>query len=420
MLPRSFAFVLLVVSIGISSLREAAAQTWVERTQESIGLNKWRRTKPEPRLDSRANERVRIVVLNPEFQAFDEVVHVNFETAADAETTPSNWHASGSSRAEFSGTFAESLSAPADNPIVDRDAFNSELDPTNVLDQELGSAIGFAEIQSTGFEHLISNRYRQNHAPVFEGAYESNGETIEHIIAPREELIELAFSRDIGNAWYRLRDDSAGVIHPQNLLTLAIAGGGALALRGDVDEHVRRQTARHPERWGAATDFFGEIGDVQVQVPVMLGVYYLSLRNQDAELHDFSTTLMSAFTINAVSTVGIKLITDTDRPTDKTNNGHYGFPSYHASSSFAIASVIDEYYGAEFGLPAYFVAGLIGWSRIDSRNHDLSDVLFGSVLGYVIGKSVARHHLTGDSRVQILPWFEPSNGTAGVSVLKKF
>ena len=73
--------------------------------------------------------------------------------------------------------------------------------------------------------------------------------------------------------------------------------------------------------------------------------------------------------------------------------------------------MLDEYYGLQAGLPAYALAGLIGWSRLDERDHDLSDVVFGAALGFVIGKSVARDHLYGDSRVRLLPYVHPTDGT---------
>ena len=55
--------------------------------------------------------------------------------------------------------------------------------------------------------------------------------------------------------------------------------------------------------------------------------------------------------INAVVTVSLKGITNTQRPSTEFENGHYGFPSYHSSSTFTIAAVVDEYYGWPAGLP---------------------------------------------------------------------
>ena len=243
-------------------------------------------------------------------------------------------------------------------------------------------------------------------------------ETLEHIDAEPDDYLtrRLSFREDIGHAWYRLRDDVAGVAQPRNLAVLALAGAGAIAIHQELDGEVRDYTARHPNQWGDGDKFLGEMGEVYVQAPVLAGLYLWSLKSQDEDLHDLSTTMWSAFTINGVSTVLLKVIVNSDRPTNDVNNGHFGFPSYHASSSFAIASVLNEYYGWQVGVPAYVTAGMIGWSRIDARHHDLSDVVFGAALGYVIGTSVARHQLTGDSRVLLLPWTEPQNRAVGMQL----
>jgi len=66
------------------------------------------------------------------------------------------------------------------------------------------------------------------------------------------------------------------------------------------------------------------------------------------------------------------------------------------------------------------LSGLVGWARIDTRDHDLSDVVFGSVMGYVIGKSVAGKAFYGDSRVHILPYVHPTDGSPGLLLDMKF
>jgi membrane-associated phospholipid phosphatase len=119
-------------------------------------------------------------------------------------------------------------------------------------------------------------------------------------------------------------------------------------------------------------------------------------------------------------TVAIKGITNTSRPTNQFEHGRYGFPSYHASSTFSLAAVVDEYYGWQWGVPAYVMAGLVGWSRIDQREHDLSDVLFGAVLGVVVGKTVAACHIERYSNLRVTPYVDPATRTSGVTVDTKF
>jgi hypothetical protein len=81
--------------------------------------------------------------------------------------------------------------------------------------------------------------------------------------------------------------------------------------------------------------------------------------------------------------------------------------------------VVDEYYGWPVGLPCYVLAGLVGWSRIDQREHDLSDIFFGSVLGFVIGKSVAGAHLERYG-YRVYPCVDPVVRGVGFTFSKDF
>jgi membrane-associated phospholipid phosphatase len=231
----------------------------------------------------------------------------------------------------------------------------------------------------------------------------------------------LRFSDDAWAFLPRVAHDAWGLVNWDDAIILGVALGGSLALRGDVDQDVRNWTAEHPDRWGHGTNLLGDFGTVQYQIPVIFGAYAFTLWEQDAWHHDMMTSLISAYTIFGVSTLAIKVTADTKRPSDGWNGGSYGFPSWHDGSLFCMSAVIDEYEGHWIGVPLYILSGLVGWSRIDARDHDLSDVVFGGVLGYVIGKSVAGRALYGDSRaVHIVPYFHPSDGSAGVMFDAKF
>jgi membrane-associated phospholipid phosphatase len=231
----------------------------------------------------------------------------------------------------------------------------------------------------------------------------------------------IRFSDDAWAFLPRVAHDAWGLVNWDDAIVLGVALGGSLALRGDVDQDVRNWTAEHPDRWGHATNLLGDFGTVQYQIPVIFGAYAFTLWEQDEWHHDMMTSMISAYTIFGLSTLTIKGIADTKRPSDGWNGGSYGFPSWHDGSLFCMSAVIDEYEGHWIGVPLYILSGLVGWSRIDARDHDLSDVVFGGVLGYVIGKSVAGRALYGDSRVvHIVPYFHPSDGSAGVMFDAKF
>ncbi len=230
----------------------------------------------------------------------------------------------------------------------------------------------------------------------------------------------ISFRDDLKQLPRMLWDDNLSLYTWQNAIVLGVAAGGAVAVRDNLDQRVRQYTAEHPLRWGEGSVVLRQFGEYTVQVPALAGVYAVSLWTEDEKLHEFSKAVISAYSLSAMYTVAIKGVTNTSRPTTQFENGHYGFPSYHASSTFSIAAVIDEYYGWEAALPAYALAGLVGWSRIDQREHDLSDVLFGSVLGFVVGKTVAAAHLDKNSNFRITPYYDPNNRGSGVTVETKF
>lgn len=74
--------------------------------------------------------------------------------------------------------------------------------------------------------------------------------------------------------------------------------------------------------------------------------------------------------------------------------GGASFPSGHATSAWALASLFASRYPdkpvVRYG--AYGLAAAISASRLTGRQHFPSDVVVGSVFGYLIGRYVARIH----------------------------
>ncbi len=226
----------------------------------------------------------------------------------------------------------------------------------------------------------------------------------------------ISFKEDMKQLPSMLWNDNLSLFTLSNAIILGTAAGGSVAIRDNLDQRVRAETAEHPLRWGQGSVVLRQFGEFTLQVPTLAGIYALSLWVGDEYcLHEFSKAAISAYSISAMYTVAIKGITNTQRPTTQFEHGHYGFPSYHASSTFCIAGVIDEYYGWKAGVPAYVMAGLVSWSRIDQREHDLSDVVFGAVLGVVIGKTIAAAHLERYSNLRVTPYYDPNNNATGVS-----
>jgi membrane-associated phospholipid phosphatase len=75
-------------------------------------------------------------------------------------------------------------------------------------------------------------------------------------------------------------------------------------------------------------------------------------------------------------------------------DGGHSFPSGHAASTWALATVIaNEYHDRRaVQIGAYGLAVAVSVSRYTGRNHFLSDILVGSFIGYGIGRYVYKTH----------------------------
>ena len=68
------------------------------------------------------------------------------------------------------------------------------------------------------------------------------------------------------------------------------------------------------------------------------------------------------------------------------------FPSGHSAIFFAIAVAL-YHYNRELGIVYGILAVLIGFARVASGVHYLSDVLFGFLIGYLVVKFIQKYFL---------------------------
>jgi hypothetical protein len=176
---------------------------------------------------------------------------------------------------------------------------------------------------------------------------------------------------------------------PNNLAALLLAGGASIIMHNtDADKNLNDNFEHHRAFNDSSDKFFDYAGNPGIHLGGSAVWYLLSQANRDELNQERAWTMLSALAITDTVTFGLKAIVNTERP-----NGHnFSFPSAHTASSFCAASVLDEFYGPQIGVPAYLGAAMVGWRMMDSGDHWASDVLFGSTLGYVVGHSVAAKH----------------------------
>lgn len=98
--------------------------------------------------------------------------------------------------------------------------------------------------------------------------------------------------------------------------------------------------------------------------------------------------LLRAQILSQAMVQGTKLIVRRDRPTGICCS----FPSGHAATAWAAASVIERHFGYRMALPTIVLASYVATSRLHDNVHFLSDVLMGSAIGIATGWTVVGRH----------------------------
>jgi membrane-associated phospholipid phosphatase len=165
----------------------------------------------------------------------------------------------------------------------------------------------------------------------------------------------------------------------------------------------------------ASKYFFDPLGAGYVTIPLAGGFYLYGLIADDQRAVRAGLTGVKAIVITAVFTYAIKYATQRHRPyQDSPPNpriwegpfGNYqstSFPSGHSSLVFAAAAVFASEYKDKIWVPvlSYSLASLAAISRVYDDQHWASDVIFGSALGFVIGKFVYKSSVNNPDLVFI-------------------
>ncbi len=133
---------------------------------------------------------------------------------------------------------------------------------------------------------------------------------------------------------------------------------------------------------------------------------------------DASYDVFVATAVNLGYTEALKVAVGRTRPDGQDRRS---FPSGHTSNAFTWATVAERHYGRSVGLPMYLLASLVGASRISQNRHHLSDVLAGSAIGFIVGRSVTRQNgmATAEPAFSLLPAVGPS-GQRGLLAVFRF
>jgi membrane-associated phospholipid phosphatase len=184
------------------------------------------------------------------------------------------------------------------------------------------------------------------------------------------------------------------------LVLSAVLGTGAILYIFDEDIYSWVQERKNP----SSNDFsylMSSLGNGLFLGGLITALYSIGEFSNTPSLRKTALLSMESWLTSGVVVLSLKFLIGRARPYTRegstefrpfsTGSDHYSFPSGHATSAFAVASVIAGQSDSKFvDILVYSLASMAAVSRVHDRKHWPSDVFIGSVLGYVVGKAICR------------------------------
>jgi len=240
----------------------------------------------------------------------------------------------------------------------------------------------------------------------------------------RDELAESKFIRSADKDFHRLpgdvlEDTRKTIWREDNLTALLLAGGASVTMNNtNADDKVAEHFSDNKDFNDAAEKTFDILGGPGAHFTIAGLWYYFAVENEDQLNKDRAWIMIRALSTTGLWTTALKAARGNDTP----NGKDWAWPSGHTSSSFAFASVLDEFYGPEIGIPAYVFASFVGYRMMDTGDHWASDVVFGATLGWIVGHTVAGNQPPTIAGFQIMPLYLPDKhqNYTGLALQKNF
>jgi membrane-associated phospholipid phosphatase len=191
-------------------------------------------------------------------------------------------------------------------------------------------------------------------------------------------------------------------------VTLGVGGSLAWALSG-LDDTVNEDI--QDSGWSESFWLPGKyIGLGEVQIGAAIGTWaYGQWKDPHGWVAHLGLDLLRAQIVTQTLTYGLKVATQRERP---DGSDGYSFPSGHASTTFATATVLQRHLGLKAAVPTYAIATYVAFSRLYEDRHHLSDVVFGATVGLIAGRTVTRH---GRHNYAMIPLAVPGGVGVGVT-----
>lgn len=221
---------------------------------------------------------------------------------------------------------------------------------------------------------------------------------------------------------------------PSDWVKVAIVAGLASAV-SDRDAGIQAWIQRNRTKGTDRLARIGEpLGNGRYLFPTLGLTYCYGRMFGDERVQRASLLSIESVVISGAVTGGIKYLAHKRRPFETApgeddvpwsgpglNSKDLSFPSGHTTAAFAVATIMASEYRDHRIVPplAYTAASLVGFSRLNSNSHWLSDVIVGAAIGHFTARAVESiHGGTGDKSLSLAPVVD-ENGV-GLSLAVKF
>ena len=169
----------------------------------------------------------------------------------------------------------------------------------------------------------------------------------------------------------------------ENLMWVGVGSGLALAVH-PADDNVN-ETLVNSVTAGRVFKPGAILGQSYTLLAVASTVYAIGRGKDQPKVSHVGMDLIRALAISEGLTQALKYSTRRERP---DGSGPTSFPSGHAADTFAFATALERHLGWRFAVPSYIFASYVAASRLPANRHWLSDVVFGSAVGIIAGRTV--------------------------------
>ena len=199
-----------------------------------------------------------------------------------------------------------------------------------------------------------------------------------------------------------------------------------------LDERIEEEYTGNEDRFpyviGQKLAFLGkEYGRNDSRVFYMFGGLSASMLTgglflEDKKLLKTTGLMTESFVFTLLIVGSLKMVLGRARPYTEKGSTDFDFfafsqdrvsrsmPSVHTSSAFAMMVVIAKQYNYWWiKIPVYAFATGAAFQRVETRQHWMSDVLVGGVIGYSVANALVKKHSGSSSKVLALKPFVSAN-----------